>query len=181
MRSVVAGCSIHAAHSGLCHNLGLIHRHEDRTAMTGSRCLRACGAGYSLFPRGFTLLELLVVMVIIGLLAGYVGPRFFSQIGKSEVKTAQAQIDAFGKALDQYRLDVGRYPSTEQGLQALNAAPAGEGRWAGPYLQKAVPADPWGQPYQYRQPGEHGEYDLLSWGADGKPGGEGTAADIGSW
>jgi general secretion pathway protein G len=131
--------------------------------------------------RGFTLLELLVVMVIIGLLAGYVGPRFFSQIGKSEVKTAQAQIDAFGKALDQYRLDVGRYPSTEQGLQALIVAPGGEGRWAGPYLQKAVPADPWGQPYQYRQPGEHGEYDLLSWGADGKPGGEGTAADIGNW
>ena len=120
-------------------------------------------------------------MVIIGLLAGYVGPRCFSQIGKSEVKAAQAQIDAFGKALDQYRLDVGRYPSTEEGLQALTAAPAGAARWAGPYLQKAVPAVPWGKPYQYRQPGEHGEYDLLSWGADGKPGGEGTAADIGNW
>src|SRR5689334_3547428 len=108
---------------------------------------------------GFTLLELLVVMVIIGLLAGYVGPHYFSQIGKSEVKAAKAQIDALEKALDQYRLDVGHYPSTDQGLRSLNASPAGESRWQGPYLRKAVPDDPWGKPYQYRQPGEHGEYD----------------------
>lgn len=93
---------------------------------------------------GFTLLELLVVMVIIGLLAGYVGPRFFSQIGKSEVQTAKAQMDALGKALDQYRVDVGRYPTTEQGLQVLTTAPPGETRWQGPYLKKAVPPDPWG-------------------------------------
>ncbi|MCW5581323.1 MAG: type II secretion system major pseudopilin GspG [Luteimonas sp.] len=130
---------------------------------------------------GFTLLELLVVMVIIGLLAGYVGPRFFSQIGKSEIKTARAQIDALEKALDQYRLDVGRYPGTEQGLQALMAAPADAPRWAGPYLKKAVPLDPWGKPYQYRHPGEHGELDLFSFGTDGQPGGDGDAADVTNW
>ncbi len=149
--------------------------------MTEIRNLRSAGAPGARLLHGFTLLELLVVMVIIGLLAGYVGPRFFPQIGKSEVNTARAQIDAFGKALDQYRLDVGRYPATEQGLQALMAAPAGERRWAGPYLKRAVPDDPWGQPYQYRNPGEHGEYDIVSLGADGQPGGEGTAADIGNW
>lgn len=130
---------------------------------------------------GFTLLELLVVMVIIGLLAGYVGPHYFSQIGKSEVKVARAQIDALEKAFDQYRIDVGRYPTTEQGLQALVAAPSGESRWDGPYLRKAVPDDPWGKPYQYRHPGEHGEFDLFSYGPDGQPGGEGEAADVTNW
>ncbi|KXB31759.1 type II secretion system protein GspG [Dechloromonas denitrificans] len=131
--------------------------------------------------RGFTLLELLVVMVIIGLLAGYVGPKYFAQIGKSEVKAARAQIDALEKALDHYRLDVGRYPNGEQGLAALNKRPASESRWKGPYLRKEVPADPWGGAYQYVQPGEHGEFDLFSLGKDGKPGGEGEAADIGNW
>lgn len=131
--------------------------------------------------KGFTLLELLVVMVIIGLLAGYVGPKYFAQIGKSEVKTARAQIDALGKALDQYRLDAGHYPSTEQGLVALNVAPAGESRWGGPYLQKAVPDDPWGKPYQYKSPGEHGEYDLYSFGKDGQAGGADEAADVVNW
>ncbi len=131
--------------------------------------------------RGFTLLELLVVMVIIGLLAGYVGPKYFAQIGKSEVKAARAQIDALEKALDQYRLDVGRYPTSENGLAALMKRPPSENRWQGPYLRKEVPADPWDQPYQYVQPGEHGEFDLFSLGKDGKPGGEGEAADIGNW
>jgi general secretion pathway protein G len=131
--------------------------------------------------RGFTLLELLVVMVIIGLLAGYVGPKFFAQIGKSEVKAARAQIDGLQKALDQYRLDVGHYPSTEQGLAALVTRPADEPRWAGPYLAKALPKDPWGREYQYRAPGEHGDYDLLSFGRDGRPGGDGEDADLTSW
>ncbi len=131
--------------------------------------------------RGFTLLELLVVLVIIGLLVAYVAPRYFSQVGKSEVKAARAQIRALEDALDQYRLDVGRYPTGEQGLEALNAQPAGEARWQGPYLRKAVPKDPWGNAYQYRAPGEHGEYDLLSLGKDGQPGGTGEAADIVNW
>jgi len=131
--------------------------------------------------RGFTLLELLVVMVIIGLLAGYVGPKFFGQIGKSEVKAAKAQIDGLQKALDQYRIDMGRYPTTEQGLAVLVTKPSDEPRWAGPYLSKAVPKDPWQHEFQYRSPGEHGEYDLLSFGKDGRPGGEGEDADLVSW
>lgn len=129
----------------------------------------------------FTLLELLVVLVIIGLLVGYVGPRYFAQVAKSEVKVAMAQIDAFGKALDQFRLDTGRYPTTEQGLAALVERPADEPHWAGPYLTKAVPRDPWGNAYVFVMPGEHGEYDLLSYGKDGKPGGEAEAADITNW
>lgn len=131
--------------------------------------------------RGFTLLELLVVMVIIGLLAGYVGPRYFSQIGKSQTKAARAQIDALEKALDQYRLDTGHYPTTQQGLSALNQAPSGESRWDGPYLKKSVPADPWGRPYIYRQPGEHNEFDLFSYGNDAQAGGENDAVDITNW
>jgi general secretion pathway protein G len=131
--------------------------------------------------KGFTLLELLVVMVIIGLLAGFVGPRYFSQIGKSEVKAALAQVDALGKALDYYRLDTGHYPGMEEGLLVLVRRPANEPRWDGPYLSKEVPSDPWGNPYQFKYPGEHGEYDLVSYGKDGKPGGEGEAADITNW
>ena len=130
---------------------------------------------------GFTLLELLVVMVIIGLLVGYVGPKYFAQIGKSEVKATRAQIDALEKSLDQYRLDTGHYPATEQGLAALMVKPASEARWAGPYLKKNVPVDPWGNPYQYKSPGEHGEYDLSSLGKDGQPGGVDEMADIVSW
>jgi general secretion pathway protein G len=128
---------------------------------------------------GFTLLELLVVMVIIGLLAGFVAPRYFGQIGKSETTTAKAQIDALGKALDQYRLDTGRYPSAELGLKALVDRPADEAKWNGPYLRKDVPLDPWGKPYLYRVPGDKGiDYDLVSYGKDGQPGGTGEAADI---
>ena len=128
--------------------------------------------------RGFTLLELLVVIVIIGLLAGYVAPRYFGQVGKSEVQVARAQISALEKALDQYRLDTRHYPSGEQGLGALVARPANEPSWNGPYLRKAVPSDPWGRPYLYRVPGQKGDYDLVSLGRDGKPGGTGEDADI---
>ncbi len=128
--------------------------------------------------RGFTLLELLVVMVIIGLLAGYVAPRYFSQIGKSEVKVALSQIDALEKALDQYRLDTGHYPSQEQGLAAIVAKPANEPRWDGPYLKKGLPADPWGRAFLYKIPGEKGEFDIVSLGKDGVRGGSGESADL---
>lgn len=120
-------------------------------------------------------------MVIIGLLAAYVGPKFFGQIGKSETKTAQAQIDAFSKALDQYRIDIGRYPTTEQGLEALVTKPDNEAKWSGPYLSKKVPMDPWGQAYVYKAPGEHGDFDLSSLGKDGQPGGNGENADVTNW
>jgi general secretion pathway protein G len=130
---------------------------------------------------GFTLLELLVVMVIIGLLAGYVAPRYFTQVGKSEVKVAKAQIDALEKALETYRLDVGRYPSSEQSLASLMVAPSGVTKWQGPYLKKALPPDPWGKPYFYKQPGDHGDFDIYSYGRDGKPGGQNEDADIGNW
>jgi len=118
--------------------------------------------------RGFTLLELLVVIVIIGLLAGYVAPRYFSQVGKSEVQVARSQIDALEKALDQYRLENRRYPSSEEGLAAV-----------GPYLRKALPNDPWGRPYVYRVPGSRGDFEVFSYGRDGKAGGTGEDADVG--
>ena len=128
---------------------------------------------------GFTLIELLVVVVIIGLLAGFVAPRYFSQVGKSEIGVAKAQIDALEKALDTYRLDTGHYPSTEAGLVALVQRPQNEPKWAGPYLRKDVPLDPWGKPYVYKTPGEKGgDFDILSYGKDGAPGGTGENADI---
>ena len=130
---------------------------------------------------GFTLLELLVVIVIIGLLVGYVAPRYFAQAGKSKVQVTRAQIDSFEKALDQYRLDTGHYPTTEQGLSALFTRPNNEPKWDGPYLRKAVPLDPWDRPYIYRQPGEHGEIDVVSLGRDGQVGGTGEDADISNY
>lgn len=135
-----------------------------------------------LFSQGFTLLELLVVMVIIGLLASYVGPKYFGQIVKSEVKVARAQIDALEKALAQYRLDMGRLPTTEMGLAALVKKPVNETKWSGPYLTKDVPLDPWGKSYVYKCcPGDHGDYDLYSLGKDGVQGGSGEGADITNW
>jgi general secretion pathway protein G len=132
-------------------------------------------------PAGFTLLELLVVMVIIGLLAGFVAPRYFAQVGKSQVKVARAQIDALDKALDEFRLDLGRYPTSEEGLAVLVAPPGNEVNWGGPYLKKGVPMDPWGHPYVYQQPGSHGDFDLFSYGKDGRAGGTGEDADLTNW
>lgn len=129
--------------------------------------------------QGFTLLELLVVVAIIGLLAAYVGPKYFGQLGKSEQALAKAQIESFHKALAAYRLDVGNFPSTEEGLNALVVKPAAAAKWGGPYLSKAVPADPWGKPYIFRSPGSKGDYELLSYGKDRQPGGSGDAADVG--
>jgi general secretion pathway protein G len=129
---------------------------------------------------GFTLLELLVVIVIIGLLAAFVAPRYFSQVGKSQQQIARAQIDALDKALVQYRIDTGRYPTQEQGLVALNVRPAGEAQWQGSYLKKNVPLDPWGTAFVYKIPSGAPErdYDLVSYGKDGKPNGSGENADI---
>ena len=130
---------------------------------------------------GFTLVELLVVMIIIGLLAALVGPRFIRQEEKAKVKAAQAQVELLSTALDTFRLDLGRYPTTQEGLQALRQNPGGLERWDGPYLKKEVPLDPWGKPYAYKSPGEHGAFDLLSYGADGVSGGEGDNRDLTSW
>ena len=131
---------------------------------------------------GFTLIEMMVVMVIIGLLMALVGPRFIRQAEVAKVKAARAQIELLGTALDTFRLDVGRYPSSQEGLAALRQRPFGTDRWDGPYLKKDVPKDPWERPYYYRSPGENGRpYDLYSLGADGTPGGDGDARDITSW
>jgi general secretion pathway protein G len=151
-----------------------MHRHHPRMARRGAvESPRSCA--------GFTLLELLAVMVIIGLLAGIVGPRLFGNVSKSEVTTAKAQIDVLGKALDQFRLDMGRYPTNQEGLAALMVPTAGDPRWRGPYLRKDVPADPWGMPYQYRYPSskQADDFELLSFGRDKLPGGDGDNADIG--
>jgi len=131
--------------------------------------------------KGFTLIELIVVAAIIALLAGLVVPQFIKQEEKATAKATKAQIELFGTALDTFRLDVGRYPTSQEGLQALTQKPGGVDRWDGPYLKKEVPPDPWNKPYIYKSPGEHGPYDIISYGADGVPGGDGTGRDITSW
>jgi general secretion pathway protein G len=129
---------------------------------------------------GFTLIELLVVMVILGLLAALVGPTLFSKVGKGKTAAAKTQIELFGQALDSFRLDTGRYPTTSEGLNALVSNPGIDG-WDGPYLKKGVPNDPWNRPYQYSSPGSHGDYDLFTYGLDGAQGGEGENKDLASW
>jgi general secretion pathway protein G len=129
---------------------------------------------------GFTLVELLVVMAIIALLAALVGPKLFPKLGKGNQSAAKAQIELIGQALDQFRLDVGRYPTTQEGLNSLMVNP-GIDNWEGAYLKKALPMDPWGKPYNYQCPGTHGEYDLFSYGRDGSPGGDGEDKDVVSW
>lgn len=131
--------------------------------------------------RGFSLIELLIVMVILGLLAGLVGPKLFGKVDSSKQKAAKTQISLFESALDTYRLDNGKFPSTEQGLKALREKPEGAAKWKGPYLPKEIPMDPWGNAYVYRCPGEHGDFDIIAQGADNAPGGEGNDMDIVSW
>jgi general secretion pathway protein G len=131
---------------------------------------------------GFTLVEILVVITIIGMIVALVGPRVLNYLGESKVKTAKIQIQSFSSALDLFYLDAGRYPSSAEGLTALVQPGGGIAAWNGPYLKGgAVPTDPWGKPYVYKSPGEHGAYDVVSYGADGREGGTGTAADITSW
>ncbi len=131
---------------------------------------------------GFTLIELMVVMIILGLLAALVVPRMFGKLGKAKTNAAYAQVELFGTALDSFRLDVGRYPTTSEGLTALISSPSGITEWSGPYLKKnEIPLDPWNQPYHYESPGKNGEYDLYSYGADNTEGGEGENVDIVSW
>ena len=131
-------------------------------------------------PRGFSLIELLIVMIILGLLASLVGPKMFGKLGMAKQKTAKTQIEMLMTALDAYRLDMGTYPSTQEGLEALVENP-GSDNWDGPYLAKEVPLDPWGNPYNYENPGTHGEVDIFSYGLDNQPGGDGENTDVGSW
>jgi general secretion pathway protein G len=132
--------------------------------------------------RGFTLVEILVVITIIGLIMALVGPRVINYLGEAKAKAAKIQIESFASALDLFYLDAGRYPTSAEGLAALAQRPGGAVAWNGPYLKgAAVPKDPWGHPYLYRSPGEHGPYDIISYGADGQEGGTGTAADVVSW
>ena len=131
---------------------------------------------------GFTLIELMVVMIILGLLAALVVPRMFGKLGKAKTHAAYAQIELFGTALDSYRLDVGKYPTTSEGLEALLSPASGDEDWNGPYLNKnEIPLDPWNNPYHYESPGKFGDYDLYSYGADNSAGGEGEDKDIVSW
>jgi general secretion pathway protein G len=132
--------------------------------------------------RGMTLIEILVVLTLIAVVMGIVGGNYLQRGEQAKAKAAKIEIEQIGQTLDLYRLEVGRYPSTQEGLQALISAPAGVSNWNGPYWKKGtLPKDPWGNEYKYASPGQHGAYDIISLGADGKEGGEGTNKDITSW
>jgi general secretion pathway protein G len=130
---------------------------------------------------GFTFFEILVVITIIGLLAALVGPKLWGKISKGKQVAAKGQIELFGTALDAFRLDIGRYPTSEEGLKALREKPSGADNWTGPYLPKEIPLDPWKSQFIYKCPGDHGDYDLISYGADKVEGGEGENEDVVSW
>jgi general secretion pathway protein G len=132
---------------------------------------------------GFTLIELLVVLLILGMIAGIAGPQVMNYLGESKTKAAKLQIEELSSSLDLFKLDAGRYPDAQEGLQALVQAPPSLGdRWRGPYLKKKlVPKDPWGNDYKYVAPGQHGAFDIVSLGGDGREGGEGEAKDVASW
>jgi general secretion pathway protein G len=152
-----------------------------RSGSGSGRCARSDN-GEKAAESGFTLVELLVVLVILVLLAGLVAPRVIGYLGSSRTKTAKVQIQSLSTALELYKVDTGRYPTTGEGLKALTEAPPGTPAWNGPYLtRKEVPGDPWGRPYTYRSPGEHGPFDIASLGADNQPGGSGENEDIVSW
>jgi general secretion pathway protein G len=152
-----------------------------RSGSGSGHCERSDG-GEKAAESGFTLVELLVVLVILVLLAGLVAPRVIGYLGSSRTKTAKVQVQSLSTALELYKVDTGRYPTSSEGLKALTAAPPGVPSWNGPYLTKTeVPSDPWGRPYNYRSPGEHGPFDIVSLGADSQPGGTGENEDIVSW
>ena len=155
-----------------------------RYRRTSTRMARYEGPPYQPMSAsaGFTLIEMLVVLVIIGLIMGLAGPRVLNYLGDARVKTARLQIESFSSSLDLFQLDLGRYPTNQEGLAVLVQRPAGAAVWNGPYLKgDAVPNDPWGNPYLYRAPGTKGPYDLLSYGPTGRQGGEGSASAITNW
>ncbi|MBV8778455.1 MAG: type II secretion system major pseudopilin GspG [Alphaproteobacteria bacterium] len=150
--------------------------------MTSLSRQRLCGVHARLREAGFTLIELLVVLAILGMLIGLVAPQVMKYLGRARSDSARIEIENLAAALDLYRLDMRRYPTQQEGLQALVEMPTGTSGWNGPYLkQKQVPPDPWGHAYSYRIPGEHGEYDLYTLGADNAPGGTGENRDVGNW